>query len=114
MLLILILVGPSESTESRHHHRRHRRDYSDDESDCCKHRHRSDRRGPRQVKRDDRELKELKHSGTQPDPDIVEPFGSPAQGFTIPQNIVIPPVDAGVDADGNIQPRKYQVNLFQI
>jgi hypothetical protein len=106
-------IGPSESTDSRCHHRhRHRRDYSDDESDttCNKHhRHRSERRGPRQVKRDDREQKELKHISTQADP--LEPIiGSPAQGFTIPQNIVIPPVDAGLDADGNVQPRKYQIN----
>lgn len=103
-------VGLSESTDSRcHHHKRSK--YSDDESDesshHCKHRSRSERRGPRQVKREDRE-REFRHSSTQAEPieDQAQTFtGNPAQGITIPQHIVIPPTE---DNDGN--PRKYHVS----
>uniref|UniRef100_A0A7E4WE09 MARVEL domain-containing protein n=1 Tax=Panagrellus redivivus TaxID=6233 RepID=A0A7E4WE09_PANRE len=117
---------PSESTESRCHHsrrHRHRRHRDDEDSDAstshcsCQRRSKGEsRRGPRQVKQRDRDSREMRHSGTQADPDLLAssepttPFANPAGGFTIPQHIVIPPADPGLDADGNAQPRKYHIN----
>jgi hypothetical protein len=115
----------TESTSSHHHNHRHRSRrhlYSDNESDLTsdadhRHKRREQKRGPRQVKRDDRDRDqksaaiqanpdEIASSGELP-PSPVNPFG--AQGITIPQHIVIPPTSLS-DSDGNVQPRKYQIN----